>query len=80
MEVWAVYFLENRVKWDSESLKLHTKLSWLAAYFYILAVYLKFDENPDGVQDLRITFSLSEYKFLILLKSGGTPLWIAGLM
>ena len=35
---------------------------------------LKFDENPDGVQDLRITFSLSEYKFLILLKSGGTPL------
>ena len=32
---------ENRVKWESESLKLPTALDYQAAYFYILAVYVK---------------------------------------
>ena len=42
MEVWAVYFLwKSRVKWESESLKLPTALSYQAAFFYILADYFK---------------------------------------
>ena len=34
-------FWGNRVKLESESLKLPSALSYQAAYFYILAVYFK---------------------------------------
>ena len=40
-------FWGKRVKWESESLKLPTKLNWQAAYVYILAVYFKLNENLD---------------------------------
>ena len=39
-------FWGNRVKLESESLKLPTALSYEAAYFSILAVYLKNQWEP----------------------------------